>query len=239
MQEVERSGESVEEALEAALDELGISEQEAEIEIVQEPRGGFLGVGSQDALVRVRPRASAPAEAASPAPDRGGPEPELEQQADVAADFLEGLIEAMALEAEVEPSSSEGVTYVDVWGAESAEGMGILIGKHGQTLDALQEVVRGVVQRQLQDRCRVIVDVEDYRKRRRSLLVSRAQSAARRVKKTGRAERLEPMTAFERKTVHDAVAEVGGVETTSEGEEPERRVVIRRLGRVSRETVGS
>jgi spoIIIJ-associated protein len=85
----------------------------------------------------------------------------------------------------------------------------------------------------------VIVDVEDYRKRRRSLLVSRAQSAARRVKKTGRAERLEPMTAFERKTVHDAVAEVGGVETTSEGEEPERRVVIRRLSRVSRETVGS
>jgi spoIIIJ-associated protein len=232
VREVERSGASVEEALEAALDELGISEQEAEVEIVQEPRGGFLGVGSQEALVRVRARGTPSPGAAPDAGDVG----ELEHQADVAADFLEGLIEIMALEAEVEPASSEGVPYVDVWGAESADAMGILIGKHGQTLDALQEIVRGVVQRQLQERCRVIVDVEDYRKRRRSLLVSRAQGVARRVKKTGRPERLEPMTAFERKTVHDAVAEVGGVQTTSEGEEPERRVVVRRAGLVSRET---
>jgi spoIIIJ-associated protein len=232
VREVERSGASVEEALEAALDELGISEQEAEVEIVQEPRGGFLGMGSQEALVRVRARGTPFPGAAPDAGDVG----ELEHQADVAADFLEGLIEIMALEAEVEPASSEGLSYVDVWGAESADAMGILIGKHGQTLDALQEIVKGVVQRQLQERCRVIVDVEDYRKRRRSMLVSRAQGVARRVKKTGRPERLEPMTAFERKTVHDAVAEVGGVQTTSEGEEPERRVVVRRAGLVSRET---
>jgi spoIIIJ-associated protein len=228
VREVERSAASVEEALEAALEELGISEQEAEVDIVQEPRGGFLGMGGHEAVVRVRHRGGTPADG----PDGGN----LDQQADVAADFLEGLFDAMGVEAEIEPGGGEGAVYVDVWGAESAEAMGILIGKRGQTLDALQDVVRGVVQRQLQERCRVIVDVEDYRKRRRAHLVSRAEDVARRVKKTGRPERLEPMGALERKTVHDVVAEVGGLETASEGQEPDRRVVIRPRGPVSRET---
>ena len=230
MQEVERSAASVEEALEAALDELGISEQEAEVEIVQEPRGGFLGVGSQEAVVRVRTRDGTPA---------GAPEgraEDVEQQGEVAAQFLEGLFDLVGLEAEVEPAMVEGSMYVDVWAQDSPDAMGILIGRHGQTLDALQEVVRGAVQRSTGERCRVFVDVEDYRKRRRSQLVSRAQSVARKVKRTGRPEALEPMTAFERKAVHDAVARLGGLETASEGEEPERRVVIRRVGRVARET---
>jgi spoIIIJ-associated protein len=122
--------------------------------------------------------------------------------------------------------------YLDVWGEEGEEsdGMGLLIGRHGQTLEALQELVRGAVQRRLETRCRVVVDVEDYRKRRRSQLASRAQGIAGRVKRSGRPERLEPMNAFERKVVHDAVARVGGIESSSEGEDPERRVVIRRAG---------
>jgi spoIIIJ-associated protein len=115
---------------------------------------------------------------------------------------------------------------VDIVGAE--EEMGLLIGRHGQTLDALQELVRGAVQRRTGDRCRVIVDVEDYRKRRRAQLASRAKEVARRVRRTGRQEVLEPMNPYERKIVHDAAAAVGGVDTVSEGEEPERRVVIRR-----------
>ena len=117
--------------------------------------------------------------------------------------------------------------YLDVWG-EDGDGMGLLIGRHGQTLEALQEVVRAAVQRRLETRCRVVVDVEDYRKRRRSQLVSRAQGVARRVKRSGRPERLEAMSSYERKIVHDAVSEIGGIETASEGEDPERRVVIRR-----------
>ena len=228
MREIERSAASVEEAVEAALDELGASEQEVVIEVLQEPRGGFLGLGAQDAQVRVRLR-SEPSEAA--------PDELLEDQAEAVMDFLEGLFDAMGLPAEVESTFEDGTMYVDVWGAESEEGMGLLIGRHGQTLESLHDLVRGVVQRQTGERCRVIVDVEDYRKRRRSQVVSRAQSAARRVKKTGKPEALEPMSAFERKIVHDAVAEVGGVETASEGQDPDRRVVIRRRGgAVSRET---
>lgn len=221
MQEIEKSAASVEEAIEAALAELGLSEQEAEIEIIQEPRTGFLGINASPAVVRVR------VVAVRQDDDEDG-EPDLDEQADLAADFLEGLLEAMGLDADVDPALVDGTMYVDVWGAEASEGMGILIGRHGHTLDALQELVRSVVQRQVEERCRVVVDVEDYRKRRRSLIIRRARDVARRVLKTGRPEALEPMTAFERKIVHDAVSEVGGLETASDGEEPNRRVVVKR-----------
>ena len=218
MREVERSAASVEEAVEAALTELGASEQEVDVEIVQEQRSRFLGLGGQSAVVRVRLKQAAGEQVS---------EEELDEQADVAAEFLEHLLDLMGFPADAESHLQEGTMYVDVWG-EEGDGMGLLIGRHGQTLDALQELVRGAVQRRLETRCRVVVDVEDYRKRRRSQLVSRAQGLAHRVKRTGRPERLEPMNAYERKIVHDAAAGVGGVETTSEGEDPERRVVIRR-----------
>jgi spoIIIJ-associated protein len=219
VREVERSAASVEEAIEAALEELGVSEQEASVEIVQEPQKGLLGFGSQGAVVRVRTRDDEP----------GGPE--LEEQAEVAQEFLEGLFERMGLPVELDWGDVDGVMYVDVFGTEESEGMGLLIGRHGQTLDALQEVVRSAVQRRTESRCRVIVDVEDYRKRRRTQLSERARSMAARVKRTGRPERLEPMSPYERKIVHDAANEVAGIETTSEGEDPQRRVVIRRTRR--------
>lgn len=215
MREVEKSAPSVEEAIEAALEELGVSEQEAEIEILREAQKGLLGIGGQDAVVRVR------------VPDRIDAE-ELEEQAEVAQEFLVGLLERMGIEAEVEPHVVEGTTYVDVMAGGDGESMGLLIGKHGATLDALQEIVRSAVQRHTASRCRVVVDVEDYRKRRRSQLADRARQLASRVRRTGRQEVLEPMNPYERKIVHDAAAEVGGVETSSEGEEPERRVVIRK-----------
>ena len=216
MREVERSAASVEEAIEGALEELGVSEQEAQVEIVQEPQKGLLGFGSQEAIVRVRVR------------DEDVDTESLEDQAEVAEEFLLGLLDRMDLDADVDHNLVDGVMYVDILAGEDAERMGLLIGRHGQTLDALQEVVRCAVQRQTQSRCRVMVDVEDYRKRRRSQLVQRATSVAARVSRTGKPERMEAMNPYERKIVHDAVGEVGGVETASEGEEPDRRVVIRK-----------
>jgi spoIIIJ-associated protein len=150
----------------------------------------------------------------------------------------------MGLDAEVEVNEADGATYVEVWGVDSDEDMGLLIGRHGRGLESLQEIVRAHIQRQTLSRCFVHVDVEDYRKRRADMVSQRARQAARKVKKTGRPEALEPMTSYERKIVHDAVAELGGLETQSEGEEPRRRVVIRRAGParetrpVSRETRG-
>jgi spoIIIJ-associated protein len=219
MREVEKSAASVEEAVEAALEELGISEQEAQIEIVQEPERGFLGMRSQAAIVRVR----VPEEGASPA--------DLEDQAVLAVEFLEGLLDRMGVDAEVESQLVDGVMYVDLLGGDDPAGMGLLIGRHGQTLEALHEIVRSAVQRKTGERCLVVVDVEDYRKRRRSQLAERAGETARRVRRTGRQESLEPMNPYERKIVHDAASQVGGVETSSEGEDPRRRVVIRKKRR--------
>jgi spoIIIJ-associated protein len=220
MQEVEKSAPTVDEALEAALSELGVSEQEADVEIVQEPRSGFLGIAGQEAVVRVRVRTGAPA----------ATEEELDEQAEVAADFLEGLLEKIGIVGEVDVNDVDGVTYVEIWADDDPDALGLLIGKRGNTLESIQELVRIVVHRVTGERCVVLADVEDYRKRRRAHILQRARDAAQRVKKSGREEALEPMSAYERKLVHDAVAEVGGLQTASEGEEPERRVVIHRAG---------
>ena len=226
MEEVERSAPSVEEAIEAALAELGATEQEVAVQILQEPRSGFLGVGGQEAVVRVRVRARQ--EEAS--------EEDLEEQAEIAADFVEGLLSRMGLVADVEQGVDDGTMYLNVVGGESeseddededGEDMGLLIGRHGQTLEAVQELTRVVVSHRTGLRCRVIVDVEDYKKRQRARLASKAREVAKRVAKTGREEVLDPMNPYERKVVHDAVAEVSGVESSSRGEEPDRRVVIR------------
>jgi len=213
--ETEKRAPSVEEAVEAALHELGISEQEARVDVLQEPRSGVLGIGSHEAVVRVR----------AVAPDV---DPEsLEDQADTAADFLEELLSHMGIDAVAEPNQHGGHMYVDVIG-DDEDDMALLIGRHGQTLDAIQELTRMVVGRHLDERVRVIVDVEDYRKRREARLEEKARDVAAKVLRTGTEEALEPMNPFERKIVHDAVAEIDGVESSSRGEEPERAVVIRR-----------
>jgi spoIIIJ-associated protein len=106
--------------------------------------------------------------------------------------------------------------------------MALLIGRHGQTLEAIQELMRMAVGRHLDERIRVIVDVEDYRKRREAKLEERARHLAQAVADGGPEVELEPMNAYERKLVHDAVAEIPGVETLSRGEDPNRYVVIRR-----------
>jgi spoIIIJ-associated protein len=220
MPEIEKSAESVEEAIEAALAELGVSEQEAQIGIIQEERSGFLGRKPQAAVVRVR----------TLGPASGPPLQPSDQEQETAITFVRGLLGTMGLEAAVDLAEVDGVTYVDVWGTDEGEDLGILIGRRGHTLDSIQELMRNFVLQQTGARCHVLLDVEDYRKRQRSRIAREAQEVARRVKRTGRSEALEPMGAFERKLVHDTVAQVGGLETASEGEEPQRRVVIKRGG---------
>jgi spoIIIJ-associated protein len=213
--ETEARGPSVEDAVEAALAELGATEQEVRIEVLQEPKGGFLGVGGQEAVVRVRvTREELDMDA-------------LEEQADLAADFVEDLLAKMGIDATAEPNVVNDRMYVDILG-DDEDDMALLIGRHGATLEAIQELTRMVVGRRLDERTRVIIDVEDYRKRREERMIDRALQVARRVLDTGQEESLDPMNPYERKLIHDAVADLGGLETSSRGEEPERSVVIRR-----------
>lgn len=219
MEKIQASGPSVEQAVEVALTRLGVGEQEVEVEILQEPRSSFLGMGGQEAVVLVRLKRRADQLT----------EDELDEEADVAADFLEDLLARIGIDASVEPNLEDGTMYVDILGSgPDDDDMALLIGRHGQTLEALQELTRHVVLRKTGLRCRIVVDVEDYKKRQRDRLIAKAREVAKRVARTGQEEELEAMTPYERKVVHDAVASVGGVESSSRGEDPDRRVVIRR-----------
>jgi spoIIIJ-associated protein len=149
--------------------------------------------------------------------------PSTEEIASTAEGFVAGLLEAMGLEAEVTSTTDEDSVLVDVRG----EGLGALIGRRGQTLDSLQEVTRTAVQRRLRSRVRLMVDVEGYRSRRRASLEDYAREMAERAKERGTEIELEPMTSYERKIVHDAVANVEGATSFSEGEEPNRKVIVR------------
>ena len=161
------------------------------------------------------------AESAAPEDEQESATPE--EVAETAKEFLAGLLEAIGLEAEIDTAVEGTSAVVDVNG----ESLGILIGRRGQTLDALQELARTAVQRRLRSRVRLLVDVEGYRARRRASLADYARAIAERAKDRGTEIELEPMTAYERKIVHDAVAEVEGASSFSEGEEPARKVVVR------------
>ena len=196
-------------------------------------------VAESAAVSEVGPEGSDPAEVteggaevsdeAEATPERSGAidedaEPATpEQVSETGAEFLRGLLTAMELEAEVTAATEGDSAFLDVVG----EGLGVLIGRRGQTLDALQEVTRTAVQRRLRSRARLLVDVEGYRARRRSSLADYAREIAERAKERGTEIELEPMTAYERKVVHDAVGEVEGASSFSEGEEPNRKVVVR------------
>jgi len=147
---------------------------------------------------------------------------ELDEEAEAAADLLEGLLDAMDLPGDLRISIQDAHAEVEVVGLEE----GVLIGRRGQTLDAVQELVRTAMQRRFERRSRVLVDVDGYRARRLEKLLERADEAVQEVLDSGEPQRLEPMDAIERRLVHQRVAETPGVVSTSHGREPARRIVI-------------
>lgn len=147
---------------------------------------------------------------------------ELDEEAEAAADLLEGLLDALDLPGDLQIRVQDAHAEVEVVGLEE----GVLIGRRGQTLDAVQELVRTAMQRRFERRSRVLVDVDGYRARRLEKLLERADEAVEEVLASGEPQRLEPMDAIERRLVHQRVAETAGVMSTSHGREPARRIVI-------------
>lgn len=257
MQWVEVTARTVEEAKEAALDQLGVDEQDAEFEILEEPKSGLFGRLRSEARVRARVVPTAPrpkverrdrrrssrerrggearssgrkgqavttTEQPQEQPESQGEAPTLAEEADAARAFLEGLLTAFELQGAL---GSEELDEETVEVAITGNDLGLLIGPKGQTLSALQELTRTVVQRRLGGRSgRLLVDVAEYRRTRRAALERFATDVAERVKAAGVPTALEPMAPADRKVVHDTVNAIAGVTTTSEGEEPHRRVVI-------------
>jgi len=205
---IEISARSVKEATEMALQELKLTKEDVIVEILDEPSKGFLGIlGGKMAKVKVTPKTD-PLSATKT--------------------FLQEVTEQMGLQVEIKSSQDNEYVKMEFIG----EDLGILIGRRGDTLDALQYLANLVANRQnnLQDnyeRIRIILDAEDYRERREETLIKLAQKMADRVKKTGRKVVLEPMNPQERRIIHTALQEDGAVQTISEGAEPFRRIIIK------------
>jgi len=157
----------------------------------------------------------------------------VEEQVDLVGAFVRGVVERFGYDATTTTRVEDDRLYVDVVG----EDLGLLIGPHGSTLDALQELARTVVQRRGDERAlRVVVDVAGFRARRAVALEAFTRRRAGEVLDTGVAEALEPMSAVDRKIVHDTVASIDGLETGSEGVEPKLYVVIRPAAATAPET---
>ena len=280
MEWVEITGRTVEEAKDAALDQLGVDTVDAEFEILEEPSRGLFGKTKGQARVRARiaptrPRpkverrdrrkkssgtgggrnkAQRPAEpatdAAPAAPASNGKRPnlrssgpkaeptekenttvtetvdvDLAEHSRIVTEFLDGLVDSFDLEGRVEAVSiDEETTEVRVEGRD----LGILVGPKGNTLAAIQELSRTVIHRKVSGTAagRVRLDVAGYRQRRREALEQFTRGVAEEVRSSGVQKALEPMGSADRKVVHDAVNEIEGVSTISEGDEPRRRVVL-------------
>ena len=156
--------------------------------------------------------------------DRPDPDPALlEREGDIAADYLEGLLDIADLDGDIDIDVEGNRAAVSIVGAD----LGRLVGTEGATLEALQELTRLAVLRETGVRSRLMLDIGGHRARRRTELTELGTRTAQEVLEAGTSVRLDPMTPFERKVVHDAVSAVAGVVSESEGEEPERRIVVR------------
>jgi spoIIIJ-associated protein len=145
----------------------------------------------------------------------------LEEEGEIAADYLEGLLDIADLDGDIDMDVEGDRAAVSIVGS----GLGQLVGSTGEVLEALQELTRLAVTRETGERTRLMLDIGGYRAARRSELIGLSAEAVRQVQETGEPVRLAPMTPFERKMVHDAVA-AAGLRSESEGEEPNRRVVV-------------
>jgi len=201
-------------------------------ELAAEPvdQDGVAQPGEPDAPAEPDAAAAAPGEdddeAAGVGEDGEAPEPsrdvaDLEQESEIAADYVEGLLDVADLDGDIDMDVEGDRAVVSVVGATLQE----LVGPRGEVLEALQELTRLAVHRQTGVRTRIMLDVGGYRARRRMELTALGRDAAEDVSRTGVARRLDPMTPFERKIIHDAVA-AAGLRSESEGEEPNRRVVV-------------
>lgn len=300
MEYVEVRGKTVEIAVQAALQELGIDRDRAEIEVIQEPEKGFLGMGGRDAVVRVaarpqqkrrrrrrRGRGEDGGESDTPERrndrrpversgrsdrDRTGDRSSsrgsgarndqngrrsdrdsagrrernvpadrrvtkeeatvsIDEQAPVVEAFLKGLVDAFGLDGEVSVRTEEDVIVADVRGPQTEA----MVGSRGSTIEAIHELTKTVLQRQTQSSARVRLDVAGYGDRRRQALAIYARQLIDQVLEEGGEIMLEPMSAGDRKTIHDVVAERSGVRSYSEGESPQRFVVIAAEGGGSEE----
>ena len=236
---MEFSGKTVDEALTEACVRLGIPSDEVDYEVIEKGSTGFLGIGNKPALIRARKKEVVPEEpvevkAVEPVQEKiVKPEPVKEEVkvetnnvsiSDSAKNFLNSVFQAMDMEVNIDVKYEKEEELLDI--ELSGKEMGVLIGKRGQTLDALQYLTKLAVNNHKDNKIKVKIDTEDYRNRRKRTLENLANNMALKVKRTGRPAELEPMNPFERRIIHSTLQNNRYVTTHSEGEEPDRYVVV-------------
>ena len=228
---LEKTARTEDEAIAAALAELGMDRDDVSVEIVERAKSGFLGIGASPAVIRVSYEVPDPVvEKAPPAPAaKPAAEPAaaavVDEDPDYAAirQFLSGLLERMGVKAQIEISTREnGGINVNL----SGNGMGAIIGRRGETLDAIQHLTNYVVNRGNEKHMHISVDAECYRSKREESLTRLAEKMAEKAIKYKRSMALEPMNSYERHVIHTALQNYPGVTTSSTGVEPNRRVVV-------------
>lgn len=203
MEFIQISAKTVDDAITEALIRLGVSSEQLEYEVIEKGSTGFLGINSKKAIIKARKK---------------------ETLEDKVRSFLDEMFHAMNMEVVIELTYDEASRNMDI--ELKGTDMGILIGKRGQTLDAIQYLVSIVANKDTEEYIHVKMDTENYRKRRRETVENLAKNLAYKVKRTKKPVTLEPMNAYERRIIHSALQNDKYVSTYSEGEEPYRHVVI-------------
>ncbi len=231
---LEKSARTEDAAIAAALEELGMERDDVSVEIIERAKSGFLGIGASPAVVRVsyecpdedvKPAVEKKAAESTAAPAAEKAAPVVDEDPEYAAvrAFLTGLLERMGVKAELEFNRREnGGINVNLSGGN----MGVIIGRRGETLDAIQHLTNYVVNKGSDKRMHVSIDAEAYRSKREESLTKLAEKMAEKAIKYKRSMALEPMNSYERHVIHTALQNYPGVTTSSTGVEPNRRVVV-------------
>lgn len=229
MRSVETEGASIDEAIARALELLRIERERVDVEILENATRGVLGFGGKSARIRATVRAPlAPGDVPGDVSrETSSPVPAPPEAAEAAEAVLEEILARMGVESPVETSTSEdGVLCFALSGKDA----GLVIGRHGQTLDAIEYLLGRVASHRAGALVRVMLDVEGYRERRRESLEESARRAAEKVRQSGRPLMLDPMSPRDRRTIHVALSDEPGVTTHSQGEGGYRHVVITPAG---------
>lgn len=202
MKSIESVGKTIEEAIQLGLEELDKKRDQVEVKILEIPSKGFLGIiGSKMAKVRITV---------------------IDQPEEDLKNFLKDLFKGMGLEVQIEIERKLDTLNVYLEGPN----MGVVIGRRGQTLDAVQYLASLVVNKKREDYLKVFIDTENYRKKREETLINLANKMAKKVRKIGKTITLEPMNPYERRIIHSTLQGNPYVQTYSEGDEPFRKVAI-------------
>ncbi len=238
LENIQVTGQTIEEAIQLGLTQMGVSRKDVAIDVVDEGNVGVLGIGKRDAVVVLSLLDEAVSESSSTLEDDDDLliEPELEREAEIALDIVTTIIDMMGMDVSVRAEISEKddldirIVTVDINGPDEA----LLIGEDGHVLNALQFIARSMASQQIQDRTSFSIDVAGFREKRTQELIEIAKETGRKVMQFNRPISLEPMPPHERRIIHMTLREDPDVKTESKGDGDRRRVRVMPEGWVDR-----